>query len=221
MHFGSELLRRHTFAWVANTVSILQLDDDGEASQEDLDFLREWLRKGRPVIVRRPCVSGDGKSLYVGLALPPEPTKGRLAFRLPISLLTDVTAPPLWMECANTVEGLEMVSPLQSATDALDLPLQTFGSYAWQFYTGLSYVTANSDIDLLVPINRREDWRRFREVMSGSQKTHNRIDLEVVLNGDASFSWREFGSPGMRLLFKGNHSVWMGDKSDVETFLHD
>ena len=57
--------------------------------------------------------------------------------------------------------------------------------------------------------------------MSETQKTHHRVDLEIVLNGDASFNWREFGAAGTRLLFKGNRSVWMGDKSDVETFLNE
>ena len=101
------------------------------------------------------------------------------------------------------------------------MPLQTFGSYAWQHHTGLSYVTSYSDIDLIVPISRREDWRRFRQLMSETQKTDHRVDLEVILDGDASFHWREFEAAGPQLLFKGNRSVWMGDKSDVEALLDD
>ncbi len=66
-----------------------------------------------------------------------------------------------------------------------------------------------------------EDWRRFRQLMSETQKTDHRVDLEIMLNGDASFHWREFEAPGTQLLFKGNRSVWMGDKSDVEALLDD
>ncbi len=55
--------------------------------------------------------------------------------------------------------------------------------------------------------------------MSETQKTDQRVDLEIMLNGDASFNWREFEAPGTRLLFKGNRSVWMGDKTDVEALL--
>jgi phosphoribosyl-dephospho-CoA transferase len=221
MSFTPELLRRHRFAWITDSGSIPQVAK-GETLQDELDCLRRWLGRGRPVIIRRPCVSEDGKALYVGLALPPDPVKRRLAFKVPFSSLTKVVEPPLWRDCADAFsECSEMVSPILLATEAAELPLQTFGSYAWQYYTGLSYVTSNSDIDLLVSINCREYWRMFRQLMSKAPKTHHRIDLEIVLHGDASFHWREFDAPGTRLLFKGNHSVWMGNKSDVEAFLHE
>ena len=84
-----------------------------------------------------------------------------------------------------------------------NLPLQTFGSYAWQHFTGLSYVTSSSDIDLIVPINRREDWQRFRELMSQAQKTDQRVDLEIMLNGDASFNWRRIRGAGDTIAFQG------------------
>jgi phosphoribosyl-dephospho-CoA transferase len=174
------------------------------------------------MIVRRPCISEDGKFVYVGLSLPPDPVKRRLAFRLPFSSLANVVEPPLWTECAEAFSGnSERLSPILSAIETAKLPLQTFGSYAWQHFTGLSYVSPRSDIDLIVPIHRREDWGRFRQLMSETQKTDQRIDLEIILNGDASFHWREFEAPGSRLLFKGNRSVWLGDKSDVEALLHE
>jgi len=221
MSFTPELLRRHSFALITDSGSISRFAES-ETLQDDVVCLRKWLGKGRPVIIRRPCVSEDGKFLYVGLALPPDPIKRRLAFHLPFSSLANVVEPPLWTECGDaSSESSEMVSPILSATEAAELPLQTFGSYAWQHYTGLSYVTPNSDIDLLVPINRREDWRRFQQLMSETQKTDHRVDLEIILNGDASFNWREFEAPGTRLLFKGNRSVWMRDKSDVEALLHE
>jgi phosphoribosyl-dephospho-CoA transferase len=185
--------------------------------------LRNWLGKGHPLIVRRPCLSEDGNTLNLGLSSPPDPTKRRLAFRLPLASIGRIAEPPLWTDCvmAATPEIAGILKSILSATQASGLPLQTFGSYAWQYHTGLAYVTPHSDIDLLVPITRRENWRRFRQATTGPEATDHRIDLEIVLNGDASFNWREFGAPGTRLLFKGNHSVWMGDKSDVETFLHE
>jgi phosphoribosyl-dephospho-CoA transferase len=221
MSFAPELLRRHSFAWMTDSGSLSQFGE-GETSLNDLICLRNWLGRGRPVIIRRPCRSEDGKSVYVGLSLPPDPVKRRLAFRLPFSSLANVVEPPLWTECAAaSPESSEMAGPILSVIEAANLPLQTFGSYAWQHYTGSPYVTPHSDIDLIVPINRREDWRRFRQLMSETQKTDQRVDLEIILNGDASFHWREFEAPGKQLLFKGNRSVWMGDKSDVEALLHE
>ena len=222
MSSGPDLLRRHRFVWIADPGDLFDRVA-GETPQDDVAILRNWLGKGHPLIVRRPCVSEDRNTLSVGLALPPDPVKRRLAFLLPISYIGKVVEPPPWTDCAAATSPkiATIVKSILSATEASELPLQTFGSYAWQYHTGLSYVTSNSDIDLLVPMKRRENWRRFRRSMTESQKTHHRVDLEIVLNGDASFNWREFGAPGTRLLFKGNHSVWMGDKSDVETFLHE
>jgi phosphoribosyl-dephospho-CoA transferase len=221
MFFTPELLRRHSFAWITGSGSLSQFVED-ETPLNDLICLRNWLGRGSPVIIRRPCRSEDGKSVYVGLSLPPDPVKRRLAFRLPFCSLANVVEPPLWTECAEAFpESSEMAGPILSVVEAANLPLQTFGSYAWQHFTGLSYVTSHSDIDLIVPIHRREGWRRFRELMNEAQKTDRRVDLEIMLNGDASFHWREFVAPGKQLLFKGNRSVWMGDKSDVEALLDD
>jgi phosphoribosyl-dephospho-CoA transferase len=221
MSFTPERLRRHSFAWITNPGSHSEFAES-ETSQNDLVCLRNWVGRRLPVIIRRPCLSEDGNSVYVGLSLPPDPVKRRLAFRLPFSSLANVVEPPLWTECAEAFSAsFQLVSPILSAVEAAKLPLQTFGSYAWQRYTGFSYVTPRSDVDLIVPVNRHEDWRRFRQLMSESQKTDQRVDLEIILNGDASFNWREFEAPGTRLLFKGNRSVWMGDKSDVETLLHE
>jgi phosphoribosyl-dephospho-CoA transferase len=221
MFFTPELLRRHSFVWITDSGSSSRFAE-GKTTLNDVVCLRNWLGRGRPVIIRRPCISEDGKSVYVGLSLPPDPVKRRLAFRLPFSSLANVVEPPLWTECAQAFsESSHMASPILSIIEAAKLPLQTFGSYAWQHHTGLSYVTPHSDIDLIIPINRREDWRRFRHLMSETQMTDHRVDLEIILNGDASFHWREFEAPGTRLLFKGNRSVWMGDKSDVEALLHE
>jgi phosphoribosyl-dephospho-CoA transferase len=219
MSFTPEHLRRHSFAWITNSGSLWQFVE-GETPLNDVICLRNWLGRGRPMIIRRPCISEDGKSVYVGLSLPPDPVKRRLAFRLPFSSLANVVEPPLWTECVEAFsESSEMAGPILSVIEVAKLPLQTFGSYAWQHFTGLSYVTPQSDVDLIVPINRREDWRRFRQLMSETQKTDQRVDLEIILNGDSSFRWREFEAPGRQLLFKGNRSVWMGDKSNVEVLL--
>jgi phosphoribosyl-dephospho-CoA transferase len=221
MSFTPERLRRHSFAWITDSGSPVKFAE-GEAPENEVVYLRSWLDRGRPVIIRRPCISEDGKSVYVGLSLPPDPLKRRLSFRLPFSSLAKVVEPPLWTECAEGFsESSEMARPILAVIESAKLPLQTFGSYAWQRYTGLSYVTPRSDIDLIVPISRRDDWRRFRQLMSESQKTDHRVDLEIILNGDASFHWREFETPGTRLLYKGNRSVWMGNKSDVEALLHE
>ncbi len=217
-----DFFRRHSFAWVGDEESLFDRIS-GETPQDDVAILRTWLGKRNPLIVRRPCLIEDGKTVCLGLALPPDPAKRRLAFRLPLAEIGKLVEPPLWRDCVASaaMKVARRVKSVLLATENAGLPLQTFGSYAWQYYTGLSYVTPNSDIDVLVQIKSRDEWEKFRQLMIDPKKTPHRVDLEIVLSGDASFNWREFGAPGTRLLFKGNHTVWMGDKSDVETFFHE
>jgi phosphoribosyl-dephospho-CoA transferase len=217
-----KVLRRHRFVWFADVGNLFDLAA-GETPQADLASLRKWVGIGRPLIVRRPCVAENGNSVCVGLALPPDPVKRRLAFRLPVSCITIIADPPPWGLCKATAafDVVNRVESIQSATAASGLSLLTFGSHAWQYHTVLSYVTPNSDIDFLIPINRRDSWKKFQQSMAEVDIRANRTDVEIVLNGDASFSWREFESSGTQMLFKGNRSVWMGAKSDVEGFLHE
>ena len=206
---------------------------------EDAEILREWGRLERPLVVRRPCLGNGGMTVCVGLALPPTPHKRRIAFELPVSLVRDVTLPPLWDACApelglgpwasrppsETQAGkmpalLWPVAQIQAAAKAGGCELRTFGSHAWQYLTGLPYVTEFSDIDLLLFVESRTSWSAIRRGLEQLDRASSpRIDLEIVLAGDASFSWREFSTNPDRLLFKGNSRVWLGEPKDIEVLL--
>ena len=212
--------RRHRFAWFASEAKFFDTAPEG-VRLEDWLILREWIGQGRPLIVRRPCVSEDGKLIHVGLALPPVAGKRRLAYSLPMAAMERLADPPLWEACrggaAAEVDAAAQV--IQAAATAAGLPLQAFGSHAWQHHTGLPYVTPTSDMDLLAPIQRRESWEKFRDAMARAGEISPRADLEIILRDDASFNWREYAAPGSRMLYKGNASVWLGDKSNVEELL--
>jgi len=108
------------------------------------------------------------------------------------------------------------------ALRAIAPDLRVFGSHAWQNLTGLPYVTESSDIDLLALIDSPEEWERFCTAMSALPlPTTPRLDLEVVLLGDASFSWREFLASETQILLKSSSAVWLESKSRVSALLHD
>lgn len=95
-----------------------------------------------------------------------------------------------------------------------------FGSHAWQELTGLPYVTATSDIDLLIDVGSAGAWRDFlsqnREPIAEAPV---RLDVEVIFRGDASFSWREYLGPSDKILIKSNHAVWLEPKDQLENLL--
>lgn len=147
--------------------------------------------------------------LPLGLALP---GKRRLSFALSRADVVDVALPPV-LPLAG-----EIFQRLAAAAREASAELRTFGSYAWQFLTGLSYVTPESDTDLLIFLEDRERWARLRSALADIPLPP-KIDLEIVLRRDASFSWREFAGDRERLLFKSETRAWLGAKSDVDRLL--
>jgi len=217
-----EWFHRHSFVWVDKDCD--QLDKVvGESSSDSLEIFGNWVAQGRPLIIRRPCLSQDERFLCVGLALPPSPVKRRLAYRIPVSTISRIDEPPYWNLCnAKADFGTNnSIVAIQQTTDNLRLPLRAFGSYAWEHLTGLPYTTSSSDVDLLICIEDQQGWRHFNASMREIGRADRRIDLEIMMNRNASFNWREYEATGLRMLFKSNDAVWLGDKSQVEDFLHD
>jgi phosphoribosyl-dephospho-CoA transferase len=210
--FGPERFHRHAFVWFQQDVAAHAEFPDGQPA-DPKDILHEWLQQGRPLVVRRPCLTPD--AVCVGLSLPPCPHKRRLAWVLPRSSVLEVAEPPLWKE-----DAAGAAEPIRAAAEAAGVKLRMFGSHAWEHLTGLPYVTKTSDIDLLLFLKTRASWKKIREDLEQvTWPSAPRIDLEIVLNNDASFSWKEYAQAAPRLLFKGNSRVWMGKKRDVEEHL--
>jgi len=196
--------RRHAFVRLAKDAWRSAVTESG-----GLATLREWLSHDRPLIVRRPCLSGDGREVFLGLALP---GKRRLAYRVPVETIMSVEPPPLWRG--------DFFSPFTP---------RVFGSHAWQELTGLSYVTETSDVDLLVDISALAEWEALLATSGGeacpkppsSERWDNApcLDLEIIFRGDASFSWREYLAPGNDILIKSNRGVCLERKDRLAELL--
>lgn len=191
----ADVFRRHAFVRLAENAW-----RDATPEGGDIEVLQEWTARGRPLIIRRPCVSDDGQEVFLGLALP---GKRRMAFRVPVESVCTVELPPVWtgeeFDCAGRVFRL-------------------YGSRAWETLTGLSYVTPESDLDLLVDIESPAEWESF--LSSDFQLPEPpRVDLEVIFQADASFSWREYLGPADDILIKSNRRVWLERKDQLGSLL--
>lgn len=190
---GQFPLRRHAFVRLEKDAWEFASADSGDPAT-----LRDWLAHGRPLIVRRPCLTEDGQNVFLGLALP---GKRRLAYQVPMKTISSVESPPLWRG-----EFLAALTP------------RLFGSHAWQELTGLPYVTETSDVDLLVDIASFDEWQHLLFLDPGLPEVP-RMDLEIVLKGDASFHWKEYLAPGEDILIKSNRHVWLERKDRLATLL--
>jgi phosphoribosyl-dephospho-CoA transferase len=189
--------RRHAFVRLEKDAWEFASADSGDPAT-----LRDWLEHGRPLIVRRPCISDDGQDVFLGLALP---GKRRLAYQVPVGAISSVEPPPLW-------HG-EFPAPFAP---------RLFGSHAWQKLTGLVYVTDTSDIDLLVDITSLAEWKTFLKTVGTdgpSVPNFGHVDLEIIFCGDASFSWREYLGSTADILLKSNRHVRLERKDRLATLL--
>lgn len=179
---------------------------------------RDWIAANRPLIVRRPCVSACGEFVSAGIALPPSIGKHRIPVEIPRTAIRSVSPPPTLEECLPPGPLHAAFQPLMEICGAENL--RVFGSYAWEFLTGIEYVSPASDLDALLSIDSISDWRKALGVLSSwNPPEDRRVDLEIILRGDVSFLWKEYSGAGDRLLFKSNTTVWMGTKSDIDALL--
>src|SRR5271156_2559646 len=121
----------------------------------DLPLVAEWAQLGRPVIVRRRMVGDVVDSVPAALPLPPYLGKRRLAFSFSSGEAVTALPPVLLCHAAQTApaEWQPVIGALLDLGDAVGTAPRVFGALLWQHTTGLPYLSARSDLDLIWPIS--------------------------------------------------------------------
>jgi phosphoribosyl-dephospho-CoA transferase len=168
----------------------------------DLPLVADWARLNRPVIVRRRMAGDCADAVPAALPLPPNYGKRRLAFSfascaavavLPAVRLRDAAAaaPSAWHP---------IVAALLDLGEAEGITPRVFGALLWQHVTGLPYLTAKSDIDLLWSIS---DERTAASLVEGLLRLDAdasvRLDGELEFPDGAAVNWRELVRDGADL----------------------
>ena len=193
---GAIVLARHmrvwptAFAWA----SIADCTHDATARAA----LELWCARGWPLVVRRPddgeTSCSDGR-IAVGLPLPPALGKGRLKFAFTRDGV-GAHAPALALD--DVVSAMETVwqralAPLARDAARAGVTLRVFGSAAWQTQTGLVYLHAQSDIDLLVePVDTSALDAAIALFERFERRGSIRLDGEIVFPGGDAVAWREW-----------------------------
>lgn len=177
------------------------------AERPDLDgipYLADWAARGWPVIVRRRVPGEDAARVPAGLPLPPGLGKRRIGLALDPGTVRPRPGPTL-----AEARGVAPVSwhPTLDALIALGrahaIVPRVFGGLLWQALTGLAYLSASSDLDLLWP------GPVDRSVLDGftriDAQAPMRLDGEILLADGFAVNWRELhaAEPGDTILAKG------------------
>lgn len=193
------MARRHDLVWLRPQARWQALTPGAQAR------LREWFDAGLPAVVARRDGNEPTDAVRLGVPLPPDENKQRLALYANAADIARLRAPL----------GLDEVLPhapprarwaLRSlARQARDIGLTpgVFGSFAWQALTNLSYVSETSDLDLLWPVVDAAQAEAIATMLSAWEQRHGlRADGELHLPGDAAVNWREYASDAHQVLVK-------------------
>lgn len=195
----TEVLHRHTLVW-------LPADSGWQAQSPALAVrLRAWFAAGRPAIVARRAPGAPDDPLVLGVPLPPDEGKQRLSLMAPTgAVLRHAPLPTLASVLSSApLDWRPALQALQQEALQLALRPHVFGALAWQALTGLPYLHAQSDVDLLWDIEDARHADAIAALLQRWEARHGlRADGELRLRNGVACSWREYASGAARLLVK-------------------
>ncbi|GBQ98549.1 malonate decarboxylase-specific holo-ACP synthase [Acetobacter nitrogenifigens DSM 23921 = NBRC 105050] len=172
------------------------------AGDHPLKEVRDWAALRRPLVCRCPAPDEEGAGVALGLPLPPLLGKLRLAFLLPVNALApfggstalsalDVKPDSFWRP--------DVAKLLQLAARYNIVPEAT-GSLLWQSVTGLEYLSATSDLDILWRVDpvRHDTTSLLRDLAALTGALTMRLDGEVIFPDDRGVQWRELHDSAKR-----------------------
>jgi phosphoribosyl-dephospho-CoA transferase len=184
----------------------------------DLPLVADWALHEWPVIVRRRMAGDSANGVPAALPLPPSHGKRRLAFSfafgaavvaLPPVLLADAVwaAPAGWQP---------IIAGLLDLGEAVGSTPRVFGALLWEHATGLRYLTARSDLDLLWSISngRKAAWL-VEGLLRLDADGPVRLDGELELPDGAAVNWRELANQGGEALVKTMDGVEVRTKAGL------
>jgi phosphoribosyl-dephospho-CoA transferase len=157
-------------------------------------FLATWADNGWPVVVRRRMVGDRPDGVPVGVPLPPAAGKMRIALTVSEQAVLERSSPPSLQAISHAADSAwePTIRALIALGARYGVSPAAFGSLLWQYRTGLPYLSAHSDLDVLWPISADcEIGALVAGIAATEQRAPMRIDGEVVLPDGEAVNWRE------------------------------
>jgi phosphoribosyl-dephospho-CoA transferase len=195
-------LRRHDLVFVSPGAWRSLVNDRADLAGEPL--VAGWADRGWPLIARR-ALAGEADGLALGLPLPPSLGKRRLSVLLqPDDVIA--TAPPPLLSAAIDVAPPTWRRTLERLVELAarhGVEARVFGSLAWHLLTALDYLTARSDLDILLSFARAGDLARLAaDLATIEAAAPMRLDGELVRDDGAGVNWREIHARVSEVLVK-------------------
>jgi phosphoribosyl-dephospho-CoA transferase len=204
-------LRRHDLIFVSPVAWRALLETRDDVVKERL--VMNWIDRGWPLVARR-AMPGDADGVALGLPLPPFAGKRRLSFLMQPDDIVATTR-PLQLSAAINVAPQPWRHTLHQVADLASrhgVEARVFGSLAWQRLTGLEYLSAGSDLDLLLAFPARGDLERLTTGLAAIEAAAPmRLDGEITRDDGAGVNWRELHTGAHEVLVKSIAEVALLD----------
>lgn len=195
-------LRRHDLVFLSPAAWSAVLERQRDAAAEPL--VVGWVERGWPLIARR-LAPGDADGVPLGLPLPPAQGKRRLAFVVPADAIASTSPPPAMGAAleAAPASWRPAMGRLIELAQAAGGEARIYGSMAWRLLTGLEYLTARSDLDVLLPLPPAGEVRRLTDGIAAIERAAPmNLDGELVRSDGAGVNWRELHEGAAQVLVK-------------------
>lgn len=206
-------MHRHDLVWLDPQAALTAL------SAGDEPRLRSWLQARLPLVVARRDPPADADQLRLGVPLPLAEGRARLALRVAADQVQRLQPPPLLEEVLHSAPAAwqAALQALQASCRTLPASPRVFGSFAWQALTGLPYLHAGSDLDLLWEVDGPGQAKAICRVLQRWEHQHGmRADGELRFGGNAAVNWREYAGAAPQVLVKADAACWLSARDELE-----
>lgn len=210
---GNAPPRRHDWVWLSPESGEGEFEDGNHADAGASQLATAWREAGRPFVVARRLPDDPIGAIRLGLATP---DKRRIGFTVSPDDIAEAAPAPTLAEVVPVAPAAwrEPLSALDRALREIGVVARIFGSLAWEYRGGLSFVRRTSDLDLLLEPDTGERAERLLDILSGCPATP-RLDGEIVLPDGWAVAWRELALRPASVLVKGPTGVAMRPFADV------
>lgn len=181
-------MRRHDWVHLRDDARPVFATEDAVA----LDFARDWLAQGRPLVVARQ--PGPGNGLVLGLALPVEYATRRVACTVEPDAILRHRNPLTVDEAAHVLPAPDAHALRRFAAALAGNALQVgvYGSTAWECVSGLRYRHEGSDVDVVCDVASSAGLNACLSAFEqGTREFRARLDGEIRFAGGRAVAWRE------------------------------
>jgi phosphoribosyl-dephospho-CoA transferase len=184
-------------------------------------LLTHWRTQRLPLVVTRQRGDVAPGQVCLGLPGPTRCDRRKLAINVAVGAIAAHGMCPTLAQIAPAAEWCDAAGDLANALAQIGVQARVYGSYAWQHLTGLTYLHADSDLDLCLEVSQLDKASQAIDLLAQTQLPM-RLDGEVIFPGGHAVAWRElaqlFNGKVSQVLLKNRHDVRLVDLAQLGGF---